>query len=91
MAYWRQKLSGQRYRARAAHRPAAPGAPQLQGGHHASAHPPVLYEGLRRFGRAQGFTLYMDHAVRFFTLLSRYTGQDDVLSVPTTPPAGARD
>ncbi len=41
--------------------------------------PAQLYDALRGFGRANGFTLYMTMLSGFFTLLSRYTGQEDIL------------
>ncbi len=41
--------------------------------------PPELYEALRTFSRREGFTLYMTTLAGFFTLLHRYTGQEDIL------------
>jgi amino acid adenylation domain-containing protein len=40
---------------------------------------PGLYEALRRFGRREGFTLYMTMLAGFLALLQRYTGQDDLV------------
>jgi amino acid adenylation domain-containing protein len=40
---------------------------------------PALYEALRRFGRREGFTLYMTMLAGFLALLHRYTGQEDLV------------
>ncbi len=40
---------------------------------------PNLYAGLRRFGRRQGFTLYMTMLGGFLALLHRYTGEEDLV------------
>jgi amino acid adenylation domain-containing protein len=40
---------------------------------------PELYESLRRFGRGQGFTLYMVMLAGFLALLNRYTGETDLV------------
>jgi amino acid adenylation domain-containing protein len=41
--------------------------------------PPELYRELRDFSRRQGFTLFMTMLAGFYTLLYRYTGQEDIL------------
>jgi amino acid adenylation domain-containing protein len=41
--------------------------------------PKDLYLGLRDFSRREGFTLFMTALAGFYTLLSRYTGQTDIL------------
>jgi len=41
--------------------------------------PPELYQALRVFSRREGFTLYMTMIAGFFSLLQRYTGQEDIL------------
>jgi len=41
--------------------------------------PPDLYDGLRKFSRREGFTLYMTMLAGFFTLLNRYTGELDMV------------
>ena len=40
---------------------------------------PELYESLRRFARRQGFTLYMTMLAGFLALLTRYTGEEDIV------------
>ncbi|HVR09482.1 MAG TPA: amino acid adenylation domain-containing protein, partial [Thermoanaerobaculia bacterium] len=40
---------------------------------------PALYEALRRFGRREGFTLYMTMLAGFLVLLHRYTGEEDLV------------
>jgi hypothetical protein len=41
--------------------------------------PGELYAGIRRFGREQGMTLFMTMLSAFYTLMHRYTGQEDIL------------
>jgi amino acid adenylation domain-containing protein len=45
--------------------------------------PPELYAELRQLSRRQGFTLYMTMLAGFFTLLHRYSGQEDLLIATT--------
>ncbi|HEX6862441.1 MAG TPA: amino acid adenylation domain-containing protein, partial [Thermoanaerobaculia bacterium] len=45
--------------------------------------PPELYLELRQFSRRQGFTLYMTMLAGWFTLLHRYSGQEDLLIATT--------
>jgi amino acid adenylation domain-containing protein len=53
--------------------------------------PTDLYEGLRRFGRREGFTLYMTMLAGFYALLYRYTGQRDLLVGTTNANRRARE
>ncbi|HYG62355.1 MAG TPA: amino acid adenylation domain-containing protein, partial [Thermoanaerobaculia bacterium] len=79
LGFWRQKLAG--------HPPALeipgdrprPARPKFQGRVEMFLVRPDLYEALRRFGRKEGFTFYMTMLSGFFTLLHRYTGQQDVV------------
>jgi amino acid adenylation domain-containing protein len=79
MAYWRQKLAGATtFLELPTDRPRlARGS--FKGDITIFPVPPKLYDSLRKFGRAQGFTLYMTMLSGFFALLSRYTGQEDIL------------
>ncbi len=53
--------------------------------------PAELYEALRTFSRREGFTLYMTMLAGFFTLLHRYTGQEDILLGTTNANRRARE
>ncbi len=79
MAYWRQKLAGATtFLELPTDRPRlARGS--FKGDITIFPVPPKLYDSLRKFGRAQGFTLYMTMLSGFFSLLNRYTGQEDIL------------
>ncbi|MEW5930969.1 MAG: amino acid adenylation domain-containing protein [Gemmatimonadota bacterium] len=57
-----------------------------QGGSHSFALPAALSEGLRELSRREGTTLFMTLLAGWQALLSRYSGQDDV--VVGTPIAG---
>ena len=86
MDYWRRQLDG------------APTLLELEADHQRqltknlrSAHCPVVFseevsQQLRDFSRQEGVTLFMTMMAGFHTLLSRYTGQTDILV--GTPIAG---
>jgi amino acid adenylation domain-containing protein len=79
MAYWRKKLAGTSTVLELPTDRPRPARTSFKGDITIFPVPPELYDSLRRFGRAQGFTLYMTMLSGFFSLLSRYTGQEDIL------------
>jgi amino acid adenylation domain-containing protein len=79
LGYWKKKLAGSpTILELPADRP-RPERPAFKGELSLSRMPPDLYEGLRAFGRKNGFTLFMTTLTGFFALVERYTGQEDVL------------
>ena len=79
MAYWRQKLAGSATVLELPTDRPRPARQSFKGDITIYPVPAALYDSLRQFGRAHGFTLYMTMLAGFFTLLSRYTGQEDIL------------
>jgi amino acid adenylation domain-containing protein len=86
MAYWRGRLGGELpVLDLPADRP-RPSSYAYEGGRVHAEVPAALAESLRALGRAGGATLFMTLLAGFKALLSRYSGQEDVLV--GTPVAG---
>ena len=79
IGYWRERLAGAPPLLELpADRPRAPGQSPLAGSHRFSL-PPELSGRLRELSRRQGATLFMTLLAGWQALLSRYSGQDDVV------------
>jgi polyketide synthase PksJ len=78
LAWWRRQLDGAPpLLALPTDRP-RPATPTFAGGMQQVVIPARLTAGLRALGRAAGASLYMTVLAAFTTLMSRYSGQDDV-------------
>ncbi|HTE51610.1 MAG TPA: amino acid adenylation domain-containing protein [Kofleriaceae bacterium] len=85
LAYWRSRLAGApRASILPGDRPAAPAASKA--GRSTVALPPAVVAGLDELCRREGATLFMGLLAAFAALLSRWSGQDDL--VVGTPVAG---
>ncbi len=79
LAYWRERLAGApRLLALPTDRP-RPAAQTFRGGSRQVALSPELHRGLAALSQAHGATLFMTLLAAFQTLLSRYTGQEDLI------------
>jgi amino acid adenylation domain-containing protein len=79
LAYWRQHLSGSLpVLALPTDRPRSP-ALTHRGAHETLLISPDVHSALAHLSQAEGATLYMTTLAAFYILLSRYTGQDDVI------------
>ncbi len=79
MHYWRKQLSGP---LPSLHLPLSGAAPAIQtfgGAMHSVTLPLALSESLRELCRQEGVTLFMALLAAFQVLLSRYSGQEDIL------------
>src|SRR5262249_25613874 len=77
--YWREQLVGApEVLELPADRP-RPLLPRSQGAQQHFTLPASLHQALKRFSRQQDATLFMTVLAAFQTLLSRYTGQTDIL------------
>jgi amino acid adenylation domain-containing protein len=79
LAYWKQQLAGSPPRLELpADRP-RPLTQTYRGARQALVLPPPLSDALRALSQREGVTLFMTLLAAFQTLLSRYTGQPDIL------------
>ncbi|MEU4626553.1 amino acid adenylation domain-containing protein, partial [Actinoplanes sp. NPDC023801] len=78
LAYWRDHLAGAEPLHLPTDRPAA-GTPDTRGAVHRRPLPPALMDRVARLGRQQGATVYMVLVAAVQALLSRYTGQRDIV------------
>jgi amino acid adenylation domain-containing protein len=80
VAYWKQQLADAPL---VLHLPTdrpRPAVPTFRGAHHPLTLPHALAEGLKALCRQAGVTPFMALLAVFKTLLSRYTGADDILA-----------
>ena len=78
LSYWRQQLGGCSVLALPTDRP-RPAVQTYAGAMHVHTLPAELCESLERLNQSCGVTLYMTLLSAFQVLLSRYTGQDDIV------------
>lgn len=86
LTYWRDRLAGVPDLLELPGDHARPRTPSRLGGRYAFSLDRELCEGLRRLCQGQGVTLYMVLLAAYQALLSRYTGQRDI--VVGSPTAG---
>ncbi|HKV07314.1 MAG TPA: amino acid adenylation domain-containing protein [Thermoanaerobaculia bacterium] len=79
LGYWTRKLAGASTVLELPTDRPRPNRPSFAGDITLYRLPVDLYGNLRSFCRREGFTLYMTMLAGFFSLLHRYTGQEDVL------------
>ncbi|WP_263451602.1 non-ribosomal peptide synthetase [Hyalangium gracile] len=77
LAYWRRQLSGLESLELPLDRP-RPATPDMRGSFCVRPLPKLLSERITELGRRHGSTLFMTLLGAFSTLLSRYSGQDDI-------------
>ncbi len=78
MAYWRHQLEGISILELPTDRP-RPAIQTYRGARYTFVLPKALSEGLKALSRREGVTLFMTLLAAFATLLSRYSGQDDLV------------
>jgi amino acid adenylation domain-containing protein len=78
LAYWRRQLADLPVLVLPTDRPRRP-AQSFRGARHSIFFPPELSARLRDLARREGATLYETLLAGFFALLSRYTGQEDIV------------
>jgi amino acid adenylation domain-containing protein len=79
LAYWKQQLAGAPpVLELPADRP-RPALETFRGARQSVLLPPILLQDLRQLSRKEGVTLFMTLLGAFSVLLSRYTGQDDIV------------
>jgi amino acid adenylation domain-containing protein len=79
LSYWRGRLAGNPGVLQLPTDRPRPSRQTFRGDLELSLIPEELYQDLRTFSRREGFTLYMTMLAAFFSLLHRYTGQEDIL------------
>ncbi|HEX8560546.1 MAG TPA: condensation domain-containing protein [Pyrinomonadaceae bacterium] len=79
LKYWRSQLEGAPPALELPTDRPRPAAQTFNGAKHRFDAPPELAEGLKALSRREGVTLYMTLLAAFSVLLSRYTGQEDVV------------
>jgi amino acid adenylation domain-containing protein len=79
LGYWRGRLAGSPGVLELPTDRPRPSRQTFRGDLELSLIPAELYQDLRTFSRREGFTLYMTMLAAFFSLLRRYTGQEDIL------------
>jgi non-ribosomal peptide synthetase component F/acyl carrier protein len=79
LAYWTRKLSGAPDVLALATDSRRPAAQTFRGAFHPFALSPDLSRSLSRLGREEGVTLFMTLLAGFSLLLSRYSGQEDIV------------
>ncbi|MEO6196237.1 MAG: amino acid adenylation domain-containing protein [Thermoanaerobaculia bacterium] len=77
--FWKRKLAGAPHGLEIATDRPRPARTSFAGDVELFLLPPDLYDGLRKFSRREGFTLYMTMLAGFFALLQRYTGEQDMV------------
>jgi amino acid adenylation domain-containing protein len=77
--YWRRKLAGSPTALELPTDRPRPIRPSFAGELRLLRLAPELYQELRDFSRRQGITLFMAMLAGYYTLLYRYTGQEDIL------------
>nr|QEO74128.1 condensation domain-containing protein [uncultured bacterium] len=83
LAYWKRNLAGNPTPTEIPTDRPRPPRSTFRGDVQMFPFPPELYLELRQFSRRQGFTLYMTMLAGFFSLLHRYSGQEDLLIATT--------
>ena len=78
LSYWRQQLGGCSVLALPTDRP-RPAVQTYAGAMQVHTLPADLHQALERLNQSSGVTLYMTMLAAFQVLLSRYTGQDDIV------------
>jgi amino acid adenylation domain-containing protein len=78
VSYWTQQLAGVQALEMATDHP-RPAIPSFRGAVHTVVYPPGLLGALRALSEREGVTLFMTLLAGFQLLLSRYTGQDDIV------------
>ena len=86
LAYWKQQLAGAPASLDLPTDHPRPAVQTYRGAHQAVVLPKELLDSLRKLSRNQGVTLFMTLLAAFDVLLSRYSGQQDM--VVGTPIAG---
>ena len=79
LAYWREPLTGAPPLLELPTDHPRPQAPSYRGGHYSFTLPPELVTSLHQLSRQEGVTLYMTLLTGFVLLLSRYSGQEDLV------------
>jgi amino acid adenylation domain-containing protein/non-ribosomal peptide synthase protein (TIGR01720 family) len=79
LAYWREKLSGAPQLLELPTDYPRPAVMRYQGKHLQSTLNQVLTRGIKQFSRQQGVTVFMTLLAAFKVLLSRYSGQTDLM------------
>lgn len=79
ITFWREQLAGAPQFLNLPTDFPRPVRQDFRGANYAAALPPVLVEGLRRTGAAEGASLYTTALTALGVLLARYSGQDDLL------------
>ena len=78
LTFWREELAGATILDLVTDRP-RPTVPSFRGGSVPVELTPAVTQGLRTLSREQGATIFMALLAAFSALLSRYSGQDDVV------------
>ncbi|HWM94191.1 MAG TPA: amino acid adenylation domain-containing protein [Thermoanaerobaculia bacterium] len=79
LAFWKSKLAAHPAPTEIATDRPRPKRATFRGDVQMFGIPSDLYVGLRQFSRRQGVTLYMTMLAGFFSVLNRYTGNEDLL------------
>lgn len=79
LSYWRDKLEGASLSVEIPTDRPRPKNRTFEGATYAQTIPPALVNLMRDLSRREGVTLFMTMLAAFDLLLSRYTGQDDIL------------
>ncbi|HEU5227978.1 MAG TPA: condensation domain-containing protein, partial [Ktedonobacteraceae bacterium] len=79
LAYWQEHLRGAPLLLELPTDYPRPHEPSYQGAHYEFTLPPELVMGLHQLSRQEGATLYMTLLTGFVLLLSRYSGQEDLV------------
>ncbi len=89
LMYWQSKLGGELPVLQWPNRGARPPQQTYRGAIYAFTMPCGLAQSLKDLGRREGATLFMVVLAGLFTLLKRYTGQDDII-IGTLSPSGRK-
>jgi surfactin family lipopeptide synthetase A len=89
LAYWQNQLSGELPVLQWPNDGKRPDCQTYRGAMYAFEFPLDLAQSLKAFARREGVTLFMVLLAAFFSLLHRYTGQDDII-VGTLSPCGRK-
>ncbi len=79
LAYWREQLTGAPAMLELPTDHSRPATQTYRGGHYTFQVPPALLQKLTALSQREGSTLFMTLLSAFAALLSRYSGQDDIL------------
>jgi hypothetical protein len=89
LAYWQKQLGGNLPVLNWPNKGMRPGQQTYRGAMHAFMLPAELAQSLKELGRREGATLFMVLLAGFFSLLHRYTGQEDII-IGTLSPSGRK-